>query len=193
MTLCVCNSIMFYWHGNVISFRWWKHFLCVFARPAMLCVPAVRPVHRINGLEKLQRMALWIVGCVSNSDDLAAGYHFINSNCWLNFFLYIFFLFFFAPYRFCFSHFPQYIEDPNNRVAPSDPPNHRTDGTGYTITPKRLEDIRKNFLYWFFDKGGNNDNGDYQRDIHASNPQLHKNFNFQLPFYGFRFNYTRVR
>lgn len=34
--------------------------------------------------------------------------------------------------------------------------------------------------------------GDYQKDIHASNPQLHKNFNYQLPFFGFRFNYTRV-
>lgn len=34
--------------------------------------------------------------------------------------------------------------------------------------------------------------GDFQTDIHASMPQLHKNFNFQLPFYGFRFNYTRV-
>lgn len=57
----------------------------------------------------------------------------------------------------------------------------------------RLIELRKNFLYWYFDKGGSNDIGDYQRDIHASMPQLHKNFNFQLPFYGFRFNYTRVR
>jgi hypothetical protein len=23
-------------------------------------------------------------------------------------------------------------------------------------------------------------------------PQVHKNFNFQLPFFGFRYNYTRV-
>lgn len=55
-----------------------------------------------------------------------------------------------------------------------------------------MAELRKNFLYWYFDKGGNNEIGDYQRDIHASMPQLHKNFNFQLPFYGFRFNYTRV-
>lgn len=47
-------------------------------------------------------------------------------------------------------------------------------------------------MYWYFDKGGNNNNGDYQTDIHNSIPQIHKNFNFQLPFYGFRYNYTRV-
>lgn len=82
--------------------------------------------------------------------------------------------------------------DPNNRVAPNEPPTHHNDGRGYTITPERLAELRSHFLYWFFDKGGNSDNGDYQRDIHASNAQLHKNFNFQLPFYGFRFNYTRV-
>lgn len=82
--------------------------------------------------------------------------------------------------------------DPNNRVAPSEPPTHHNDGRGYTITPARLTELRSHFLYWFFDKGGNEDNGDYQKDIHASMSQLHKNFNFQLPFYGFRFNYTRV-
>lgn len=81
----------------------------------------------------------------------------------------------------------------NNRIQPSEPPNHRNDGRGYTITPERLRFIRNNFLYWFFDKGGSDNTGDNQRDIHASNQQVHKNFNFQLPFYGFRFNYTRVR
>lgn len=80
--------------------------------------------------------------------------------------------------------------DPHNRVAPSEPP--RTGLPGYVITPARLAELRSNFLYWFFDQGGNNDRGDYQKDIHASMPQLHKNFNFQLPFFGFRFNYTRV-
>lgn len=48
-------------------------------------------------------------------------------------------------------------------------------------------------MYWYFDKGGPRDEGDWQRDIHWSNPQIHKIFNFQLPFFGFRFNYTRVR
>lgn len=82
------------------------------------------------------------------------------------------------------------LPDPNNRVAPSEPPRHGL--PGFTITPARLAELRSNFLYWFFDQGGNNDRGDYQKDIHASMPQLHKNFNFQLPFFGFRFNYTRV-
>lgn len=82
--------------------------------------------------------------------------------------------------------------DPNNRVAPSEPPTHRNDGRGYVITPQRLQQIRSNFMYWFFDQGGPENQGDLQRDIHASNQQVHKNFNFQLPFFGFRFNYTRV-
>ncbi|XP_076664606.1 sushi domain containing 2 mesh isoform X2 [Andrena cerasifolii] len=62
----------------------------------------------------------------------------------------------------------------------------------YVLTESRLTDIRTKFLYWFFDKGGDNDYGDYQTDIQSSTPQIHKNFNYQLPFYGFRFNYTRV-
>lgn len=83
-------------------------------------------------------------------------------------------------------------QDPNSRTAPTEPPNYRNDSRSYTISEARLAELRKNFLYWYFDKGGSNEIGDYQRDIHASMPQLHKNFNFQLPFYGFRFNYTRV-
>lgn len=82
--------------------------------------------------------------------------------------------------------------DPNNRIQPNEPPSHRNDGRGFTITPERLRFLRSNFMYWFFDKGGPENHGDLQRDIHASNQQVHKNFNFQLPFYGFRFNYTRV-
>lgn len=82
--------------------------------------------------------------------------------------------------------------DPMNRVAPNEKPTHRNDGRGYTITTARLQQIRRNFMYWFFDQGGPENRGDYQTDIHASNQQVHKNFNFQLPFFGFRFNYTRV-
>lgn len=62
----------------------------------------------------------------------------------------------------------------------------------YVITEQRLREIRSKFMYWYFDKGGDNNMGDYQTDIHSSMPQIHKNFNFQLPFFGFRFNYTRV-
>jgi sushi domain-containing protein 2 len=82
--------------------------------------------------------------------------------------------------------------DPMNRIAPSEPPTHRNDGRGYSITPQRLAQIRNQFMYWYFDQGGPENHGDSQRDIHASNQQVHKNFNFQLPFFGFRFNYTRV-
>ncbi|XP_027838337.2 protein mesh isoform X1 [Aphis gossypii] len=62
----------------------------------------------------------------------------------------------------------------------------------YVLTQERLAEIREEFMYWYFDRGGDNDLGDYQTDIHGSMPQIHKNFNFQLPFFGFRFNYTRV-
>lgn len=82
--------------------------------------------------------------------------------------------------------------DPNSRLAPSEPATFQNGPGGYTVTQQRLWDIRRNFLYPFFDRGGSNNNGDLQTDIHASMSQLHKNFNFQLPFFGFRFNYTRV-
>ncbi|XP_046394346.1 protein mesh isoform X1 [Ischnura elegans] len=79
----------------------------------------------------------------------------------------------------------------HSRVAP---PDHTVSGdeVAYVITEARLREIRKEFMYWYFDQGGDQNHGDYQRDIHSSNPQIHKNFNFQLPFFGFRFNYTRL-
>lgn len=73
------------------------------------------------------------------------------------------------------------------------PPDFSTEsGTMYSITEQRLAYLRSQFMYWFFDQDQNGGRGDFQFDIHASNQQLHKNFNFQLPFFGFRFNYTRV-
>lgn len=63
----------------------------------------------------------------------------------------------------------------------------------YIITEERLREIRSEFMYWFFDKGGSDDNGDLQMHIQETNPQLHKQLYFQIPFFGFRFNYTRVR
>lgn len=48
-------------------------------------------------------------------------------------------------------------------------------------------------MYWYFDHGGNaDDEGDYQKYIQSTSPVVHKNLNFQLPFFGFRYNYTRV-
>ncbi|CAH0663709.1 unnamed protein product [Chilo suppressalis] len=79
----------------------------------------------------------------------------------------------------------------DGRVLPSI--TYRNNGQAYVITNQRLAQIRSNFLYWFYDMGNENEKfGDYQRDIHTSTPQIHKNFNFQLPFFGFRFNYTRL-
>ncbi|XP_059481831.1 protein mesh isoform X2 [Neocloeon triangulifer] len=77
-----------------------------------------------------------------------------------------------------------------SRVAPPDP--HNSGGVPFRITEQRLKEIRSQFMYWYFDQGGPENRGDYQKDIHSSTPQIHKNFNFQLPFFGFRFNYTRL-
>lgn len=66
-------------------------------------------------------------------------------------------------------------------------------GTPYVLTEARLKEIRSNFMYYFYDLGGSADNeGDWQKAIQTSTPQVHKNLNFQLPFFGFRYNYTRV-
>ncbi|XP_041968877.1 protein mesh isoform X3 [Aricia agestis] len=78
----------------------------------------------------------------------------------------------------------------DGRVLPST--TYQNNGQPYIITQQRLQQIRGNFLYWFYDQGGDDNNGDYQFNIHTSTPQIHKNFNFQLPFFGFRFNYTRL-
>ncbi|XP_050355399.1 protein mesh isoform X1 [Nymphalis io] len=78
----------------------------------------------------------------------------------------------------------------DGRVLP--PTSYQNNGQSYVITTQRLAQIRSNFMYWFYDQGGSENIGDYQRDIHTSTPQIHKNFNFQLPFFGFRFNYTRL-
>lgn len=78
-------------------------------------------------------------------------------------------------------------------IAPPDSDQRGYSGTGYVLTEQRLADVRKNFMYPYYDKGGNADNeGDYQKEIQSSTPQVHKNLNFQLPFFGFRYNYTRV-
>lgn len=91
----------------------------------------------------------------------------------------------------CHDRFPLVSDSFASRYAP--PTLRLQAGSApYTLTEDRLAEIRQEFMYWYFDKGGDNDQGDYQPDIHGSMPQIHKNFNFQLPFFGFRFNYTRV-
>ncbi|XP_076766947.1 protein mesh [Xylocopa sonorina] len=62
----------------------------------------------------------------------------------------------------------------------------------YVLTEARLREIRSKLMYWFNDKGGDADEGDYQKDIQAPKSQIRKNLNFQLPFFGRKFNYIRV-
>jgi hypothetical protein len=87
-----------------------------------------------------------------------------------------------------------YSVDPmTSEYAPQENSQRGGSGTPYVITEARLKEIRQYFMYPYYDKGGNADNeGDYQKAIQTSTPQVHKNLNFQLPFFGFRFNYTRV-
>ncbi|KAJ8947709.1 hypothetical protein NQ318_001548 [Aromia moschata] len=89
---------------------------------------------------------------------------------------------------------PEPLLDPmTSNIAPQESDQRGYSGTPYTITESRLSTIRSIFMYPYYDKGGNTDNeGDYQKEIQSSSPQVHKNLNFQLPFFGFRFNYTRV-
>ena len=84
--------------------------------------------------------------------------------------------------------------DPNfqsrafNNEWPSRPGND--DQPAYVITNDRLEEIRNQKMYPFFDQGGNDGNGDFQMNIRNTQPQINKQLNFLLPFYGFGFNYT---
>ncbi|XP_060531406.1 protein mesh isoform X2 [Cylas formicarius] len=91
------------------------------------------------------------------------------------------------------TYYPTDYDPMTSRVAPPNSDQRGGTGTPYTITETRLAQIRKILMYPYYDQGGNADNeGDYQKEIQSSTPQVHKNFNFQLPFFGFRFNYTRV-
>ena len=69
--------------------------------------------------------------------------------------------------------------------------NANNDAPGYIITSERLDEIRGNKLYPFYDRGGGfEDNGDLQLGIRDTQTQINKQLNFLLPFYGFGFNYT---
>ncbi|XP_073993823.1 sushi domain containing 2 mesh isoform X2 [Rhodnius prolixus] len=84
---------------------------------------------------------------------------------------------------------------PLGPVNPDDrqlPPDGTDNSQPYVITEDTLRQIRSEMMYWYFDQGGDNNHGDLQREINPSSTQIHKNFNFQLPFFGFRYNYTRV-
>ena len=69
--------------------------------------------------------------------------------------------------------------------------NANNDDPGYIITTDRLEEIRSHKLYPFYDRGGGfGDHGDFQINVRDTMPQINKQLNFLLPFYGFGFNYT---
>eukprot|EP00096_Caligus_rogercresseyi_P016873 TRINITY_DN996_c0_g2_i3.p1 TRINITY_DN996_c0_g2~~TRINITY_DN996_c0_g2_i3.p1 ORF type:complete len:1255 (-),score=221.80 TRINITY_DN996_c0_g2_i3:184-3948(-) len=67
---------------------------------------------------------------------------------------------------------------------------HSDDEFQYVVSSDRLEQVRSEKMYPFFDKGGNDGNGDFQLNIRDTQPQINKQLNFLLPFYGFGFNYT---
>jgi hypothetical protein len=78
----------------------------------------------------------------------------------------------------------------NSRTAPQDWTLRDDKEPAYVVTPARLEEIRAQKMYPFFDKGGNDGNGDFQLNIRDTQPQLNKQLNFLLPFFGFGYNYT---
>jgi hypothetical protein len=45
-------------------------------------------------------------------------------------------------------------------------------------------------MYPFFDKGGRDNQGDFQWNVRDTQPLVNKQLNFLLPFMGFGFNYT---
>ncbi|XP_046395202.1 protein mesh-like [Ischnura elegans] len=79
----------------------------------------------------------------------------------------------------------------HSRIAP---PSHGSTSLkgAYELSKERLDDICNDLMYWYFDEGGDGNNGDYQTSIHSTSPQSHKNLTFELPFFGVKYNYTRV-
>ncbi|XP_023014320.2 sushi domain containing 2 mesh isoform X1 [Leptinotarsa decemlineata] len=89
--------------------------------------------------------------------------------------------------------YPTDYDPMTSHIAPPDSDQRGYSGVPYVLTETRLQQIRQNFMYPYYNRGGNaDDEGDYQKEIQSSIPQVYKNLNFQLPFFGFRFNYTRV-
>ena len=78
----------------------------------------------------------------------------------------------------------------NSRIAPQALENREDDEPSYIVSPDRLQELRNQEMYPFFDKGGNDGNGDFQTNIRDTMPQVNKQLNFLLPFMGFGFNYT---
>ncbi|KAK2720563.1 hypothetical protein QYM36_004442 [Artemia franciscana] len=79
-----------------------------------------------------------------------------------------------------------------SRIAPKAVPARQVASQSYYISPQRLEQIRAELLYPYFDTDQFRGSGDLQTNINSNNAQLHKNLGFLLPFFGFGFNYTII-
>jgi hypothetical protein len=62
----------------------------------------------------------------------------------------------------------------------------------YQLTKERLDEIRKEKLYPFFDWDADGRRGDLVTEINDNSAQVQKQLNFLLPYFGFGFNYTWV-
>lgn len=62
----------------------------------------------------------------------------------------------------------------------------------YVLTKERLDSIRQEKLYPFFDQDQQGGRGDLVTEINDNSAQVQKQLNYLLPYYGFGFNYTWV-
>ena len=62
----------------------------------------------------------------------------------------------------------------------------------YVLTKERLDQIRQEKLYPFYDYDSEGRRGDLITEINDNSAQVQKQLNFLLPYYGFVFNYTWV-
>ncbi|XP_045610171.1 protein mesh [Procambarus clarkii] len=81
------------------------------------------------------------------------------------------------------------LDPMRSRVAP------RTYGQQngpYVITATRLNEIRSDLMYPYFDTDQSGGTGDLEVNINTQNTQVNKQLTFLLPFFGFGLNYTWV-
>lgn len=76
-----------------------------------------------------------------------------------------------------------------SRMAPQQ---WQKDAGPYAITDSRLQEIRAQKMYPYFDTDQRGGNGDLEVNINTQNTQVNKQLNFLLPFFGFGLNYTWV-
>lgn len=62
----------------------------------------------------------------------------------------------------------------------------------YVLTKERLDQIRQEKLYPFYDYDMEGRRGDLVTEINDNSAQVQKQLNFLLPYFGFGFNYTWV-